>query len=107
MSQDPLLDAGVSPLLSVCPQLVSRQIYGKFTEVQAQDSGLESNRTEAGEFKSTLTLLIFSFLYIKHHPGSRNRTLHGPGCFKLYLAGTKRWGTKNQAQLRTPDYKDR
>lgn len=26
----------------------------------------------AGKFKSTLILVIFGFLYVKHHPGSRN-----------------------------------
>lgn len=27
---------------------------------------------QAGKFKSSLILVIFSFLYVKHHPGSRN-----------------------------------
>lgn len=27
---------------------------------------------EAGKFKSSLILVIFGFLYVKHHPGSRN-----------------------------------
>lgn len=39
MSQAPLLDAGVSPLLSVRPQLVVRWIYSKLTEVQDQARG--------------------------------------------------------------------
>lgn len=71
MSHAPLLDAGVSPLLSVCPQLVVRWIFRKLTEVQDQ-AGDRALGAQAGKFKSTLILVIFGFLYVKHHLGSRN-----------------------------------